>query len=646
MSRSPGVTTLGNGLRNPNARVTFPESSTNMVRTAFVPQLMKRLVPTLLCLALPAFAFFSSGNAAQPNIVLVMTDDQGYGDVGFTGNPVVQTPHLDRLASESSQLTDYHVAPTCSPTRAALMTGRWNNRTGVWHTVNGRSVLREGEVTLAEVLREHGYATGLFGKWHLGDNFPYRPEDRGFAETYWHRGGGVGQTPDHWNNAYFDGHYTHNGAIVPAQGFCTDVFFAQAERFVRDAVANDRPFFAYIAPNAPHNPLHAPQVYLDRYKDQPPDVATFFAMITHLDDRVGQMRTVLDELGVANDTIFIFTTDNGTAYGQRVFNAGMRGAKGSEYDGGHRVPFLLHWPARGLNRRHVDATLTHAVDVFPTLLEAAGLAAPPALALDGRSLLPLLDPALDRPWPDRMTIADSQRVRDPVKWKNSAVMSQHWRLINGRELYAIKEDPGQTRDVAADNPAMVEEMRAFYETWWSAIEPTFARETEIPLGHPDHPNVSLNAHDWIQETIPPWNQMQIREARGGLPDPRSTARLRHAGHWAVRVEREGVYEIVLRRWPAEAQAPIAAGLPAEPNVPGSWQAYRARPGLAIPITAATLVIDGETRETKPVMPSDVAITFVTRLAAGSIRLAPIFATVTGDEVGAYYAEVRWQGHSR
>jgi arylsulfatase B len=433
---------------------------------------------------------------------------------------------------------------------------------------------------------------------------------------------------------------------VPAQGFCTDVFFAQAERFVRESVAQGRPFFAYVAPNAPHNPLHAPQAYLDRYKAQTPDVATFFAMITHLDERVGQLRTLLDELGVAENTIFIFTTDNGTAYGQRVFNAGMRGNKGSEYEGGHRVPFLLHWPARGLSRQHVDDTLTHAVDVFPTLLEAAGLPPLPHVALDGRSFLPLLDPALDRPWPDRMTIADSQRVRDPVKWKNSAVMSQRWRLINGRELYAIKDDPGQTRDVAADHPEVVEKMRAFYETWWSELEPTFAQETEIPLGHPDHPIVSLNAHDWIQETIPPWNQMQIREARGVVREPDATTRHRHSGHWAVRVEREGLYEIVLRRWPAEAQAPISAGLPAEPNVPGSWQAYRARLGVAIPIVTATLVIDGETRETKPVAPSDLALTFVTRLAAGSHRLAPLFVTSTGDEVGAYYAEVRWRGDSR
>ena len=163
--------------------------------------------------------------AKPPNIVIVITDDQGYGDLGCTGNPVIKTPHTDKLANESVWLTDYHVAPTCSPTRAALMSGHWTNRTGVWHTIMGRSMLRAKEGTLGQFFKENGYETGMFGKWHLGDNYPYRPEDRGFTEVYRHGGGGVGQTPDVWDNAYFDGGYFHNGKIVQAKGFCTDVFF-------------------------------------------------------------------------------------------------------------------------------------------------------------------------------------------------------------------------------------------------------------------------------------------------------------------------------------------------------------------------------------------------------------------------------------
>lgn len=288
---------------------------------------------------------------APPNIVLVIADDQGYGDLGHTGNPIIKTPQIDALAAESTSLTDYHVAPTCSPTRAALMTGHWTDRTGVWHTINGRSMLRENEVTLGQLLTDSGYVTGMFGKWHLGDNYPYRPEDRGFAEVYRHGGGGVGQTPDLWDNAYFDGTYFHNGKIVPAEGFCTDVFFTQARRFIKAQAQAGKPFFAYISTNAPHGPLHCPQEYLDRYPDQPAAIAAFYGMITNIDDNVGATRALLEELGIAKNTLFIFTTDNGTATGHEVFNAGMRGKKGSEYDGGHRVPFIAHWPEIG--RAHV-----------------------------------------------------------------------------------------------------------------------------------------------------------------------------------------------------------------------------------------------------------------------------------------------------
>jgi arylsulfatase A-like enzyme len=417
--------------------------------------------------------FISSAalSAAPTNIVLVITDDQGYGDLGHTGNAVIKTPHLDALAAASSQLTDYHVAPTCSPTRAALLTGHWANRTGVWHTINGRSMLRENEVTLGQMLKDAGYATGMFGKWHLGDNYPYRPEDRGFTEVYRHGGGGVGQTPDLWDNAYFDGRYFHNGKVVAAKGFCTDVFFSEARRFIREQAAKKQPFFAYISPNAPHGPLHAPQKYLDMYAGQPPTIASFFGMITNIDDNVGATRALLKELGIEKDTLFVFTTDNGTATGAKVFNAGMRGSKGSEYEGGHRVPFIAHWPAAGWDEKHVNDTLCHAVDIAPTLLEIADAKKPESVTFDGMSIRPLLDPSDNTDdWPhERMLVTDSQRVRDPIKWKQTAVMSGKWRLVNGKELYDIGSDPGQQRNVISDHLAQAEKMRAFYEAWWTEL---------------------------------------------------------------------------------------------------------------------------------------------------------------------------------
>lgn len=613
--------------------------------------LLRSLLLVSLSPLLPFTATAAASAASQPNIVFVITDDQGYGDLGFTGNPVVKTPHLDRLAAESSQLKDYHVAPTCSPTRAALLTGHWTNRTGVWHTVNGRSMLRENEVTLGQLLHAHGYATGMFGKWHLGDNYPYRPEDRGFTEVYRHGGGGVGQTPDLWDNAYFDGQYFHNGRLVPAKGFCTDVFFAQAQRFIRQQAAARKPFFAYIALNAPHGPLHAPQKYLDLYTDQPPALAAFFGMITNIDYNVGATRALLRELGIADNTLFIFTTDNGTASGARVFNAGMRGQKGSEYEGGHRVPLLAHWPAAGWTKPHVSDTLCHAVDIVPTLLDVTGTPAPAGLKFDGRSLRPLLDPSASTAgWPhDRMLVTDSQRVRDPVKWKQTAVMSGRWRLINGVELYDIKADPGQQRNIIAEQPAHAAAMKAFYDAWWTELEPTFAQTTEIHLGHPAHPVASLTGHDWIQEALPPWNQQHIRTAYGfgdararpETPNKKApaTAKSAHTGHWAVKVVTAGRYEISVRRWPVEANHPITAALPPGANVPGADPAFRARPGVAIPATVATLRINGRDAGTQPVRATDTAVSFTTALPAGSHRLAPVFVSADGHEVGAYYAVV-------
>lgn len=588
--------------------------------------------------------------AARPNIVFVITDDQGYGDLGFTGNPVVKTPHLDRLAAESSQLKDYHVAPTCSPTRAALLTGHWTNRTGVWHTVNGRSMLRENEVTVGQMLKTHGYATGMFGKWHLGDNFPYRPEDRGFTEVYRHGGGGVGQTPDVWDNSYFDGSYFHNGRIVAAKGFCTDVFFAEAQRFIRQQAAAKKPFFAHIALNAPHGPLHAPEKYTALYAGQDPAIASFFGMITNIDDNVGATRTLLRELGIADNTLFIFTTDNGTATGEKIFNAGMRGKKGSEYDGGHRVPFLAHWPAAGWTKPHVNDTLCHAVDIVPTLLDLTGAPAPAGVKFDGISIRPLLDSsARNSGWPnERMIVTDSQRVRDPIKWKQTAVMSGPWRLVNGKELYNIRTDPGQQQDVIKEHPARADQMRAFYDAWWTELKPTFAQTTEIHLGHPEHPVVSLTGHDWIQEALPPWNQRHIRTADSFGPAVAATknksakaapAKSIHSGHWAVKVVTPGRYEISVRRWPMEANQPITAALPAGANVPGADVAFRARPGVAIPAATAILRLNGRDVDSRPVRATDTAVAFTATLPAGSHQLAPVFVAADGNEVGAYYAVV-------
>lgn len=571
--------------------------------------------------------------ADQPNIVFVISDDQGYADLACNGHPYIKTPNIDALASESVRLEDYHVFPTCSPSRAAIMTGHWANRTGVWHTINGRSLLRKNEVTIASMLKASGYTTGIFGKWHLGDAYPFRPQDRGFDEVYIHGAGGVGQTPDVWNNAYFDGGYYHNGEIESAKGFCTDVFFREGTRFIEQSVADKKPFFAYISTNAPHGPLLCPQKYMDLYEGKPENLTAFYGMITNIDDNVGKLRKKLKEIGAEENTIFIYTTDNGSAYGSKEFNAGMKGAKNSEYDGGHRVPLFLHWPAAQMNAEKRIKTLSHAVDIAPTLLDLAGAKKADGVKFDGVSIARLLNDGDVKDWKDRYLITDSQRVVDPIKWRKSAVMSQGWRLVNGTELYAIDKDPAQENDLAKQLPERVVQMREAYDKWWADIEPGFAEAAAFILGSPKAPLVTLTAHDWISKSSPPWNQSGVRNL-GKLKSDN------YDGYWAVDVADAGSYEITLRRWPKEAETALNAGLPAGANVPGVSKPYRATTGVALDIRSATIAADENVLASFTVDASQPAVVRTVQLKAGPQKLKAYFTLADKKQVGACYLTAR------
>lgn len=585
---------------------------------------------TLLAWVAVLLCVVTAGAAQRPNVVLVITDDQGYGDLSCHGNSVLKTPHLDKLHADSVRLTDYHVAPTCSPTRAALITGHWTNRTGVWHTIMGRSMLRHNEVTIGRILADGGYHTAMFGKWHLGDNYPYRPEDRGFQEVLRHGGGGVGQTPDYWDNAYFDGSYFHNGKAVPARGFCTDVFFDYAKRFIRKVKDDDKPFFVYLCTNAPHGPMHAPVKSSAPYVKQGVNVANFFGMISNIDDNVGAMRAFLKEEGLTDNTIFIFTTDNGTSSGAHIHNNGMRGKKGSEYDGGHRVPFFIHWPKGGLTKgRDVDM-ITSYVDIVPTLIDYCNVPTPKGVKFDGVNIRPLIEGRQEETWPDRILVTDSQRVRDPIKWRKSAVMTDQWRLVNGKELFDINADPGQKNNLAKQHPAVVSRLAKFYEAWWQELVPTFGQPTAIYLGHPapSANPVTLTCHDWIADGSTPWNQRHIRNAE---KKPGNT------GFWAVDVKSAGEYSVELRRWPREADRAITADLEAGADVPGV-KAFRAAPGQPFAAANAHLKLGGK-ELTLPVKEGAKSVTFRLKLKPGRDELWAKFTDEAGTPMGAFYAYV-------
>lgn len=592
-----------------------------------------------------------------PNIVFVMTDDQGPGDLGCNGNPIVQTPHLDAFHERSVRFTNFHVGPTCAPTRSGLVTGHYANSTGVWHTVGGRSLLRGNEVSIADVFAENGYATGLFGKWHLGDNYPYRPQDRGFQEVITHGGGGISQMPDWWQNDYFDDTYLVNGEPRKFDGYCTDVWFREGMRFIEQH--RDEPFLCFITPNAPHAPYNIEAAYQDPYRGKAHNESCerFYGMITNVDENFGRLEAHLEGLGIADDTILIFMTDNGTSAGicrdsdhfvTAGYNHGLRGSKGSPYDGGHRVPFFVRWPNGSFVPPQDIDTLTAFVDFMPTMMELCGIRIEryEQLNFHGASLKPLLTEA-EPSWPERVITTDSQRLPNPVKWRQSAVMSQDWRLINGRELYDATTDREQRHDVSAKHPEVVARLRSEYESWWDLVSTQVDEEIPISIGAADEPETCLRSHDWRHPDNPHFDDPgQCVEDNGYLVFQQGQIRqgIGKNGYLEVKVEQAGTYRFELRRWPREEDRAIVEGIaPSDDGwrrecVPEDrWVMYSG--GTALPFTTATLMVGEESRE-MPLGASDKAAVFELALEKGAVHLVTAFRGANGLERGAYYVYVR------
>jgi arylsulfatase A-like enzyme len=587
---------------------------------------------------------------SKPNVILVMSDDQGYGDLACHGNPWIKTPNLDALWKASVRLTDFHVSPTCSPTRSSLMTGRYNNRTGVWHTVTGRSILRENEVTMAQIFSDNDYLTGMFGKWHLGDNYPHRPIDIGFQKAVWHMGGGVGNANDYWDNDYFDDYYFNNGMPRQFKGYCTDVWFSEAKKFIESS--RGKPFFCYIATNAPHAPLYVEDKYSDPYKgDTLIPSANFYGMITNIDENIGSLRAWLKEQGLEQNTIFIFMTDNGTASGVKLrdqkskglsagfgYGAGMRGKKGSPYDGGHRVPCFIHWPSGEINKgRDFDGLAAH-IDVFPTLAEMCNLDKKNFNRLDGTSLWKFIKGELIWKKGKRTLFVDSQRLEEPELYRGSAVMQEGWRLVYGKELYDMKSDPGQNQDVAMEYPEKVKEMRGLYDEWFKDVFSDYKTRSYIQIGSDKAPSMVLSSHDWMgvvkpdgtraakpgEEDIPPFAHSIIR--MGPLLN----------GYWDIEVMSSGKYKIELMRWPKEADRAIREGIPASTiPIPGGQPLGK---GNALDIVSARLKIQ-EFDETVNITEEMKSAGFVINLEKGKTKLHTWFICGNGMSSGAYYVSI-------
>jgi arylsulfatase A-like enzyme len=428
---------------------------------------------------------------SRPNIVFIITDDQGYGELSCHGNPILKTPNLDRLHAASLRFTQFHVSPTCAPTRAALLTGKHEFRSGVTHTIFERERLSLRANTLAELLQKSGYRTGIFGKWHLGDEDEFLPNRRGFDESFIHGAGGIGQTypgscGDAPNNTYFDPWIWHNDRFVKTSGYCTDVFFNQAADWIDRG--GKKPFLAWISPNVPHDPFISPGAaweapYLNAGLST--NAIRYYAMIAHFDAALGRLLDHLENRKLLESTLIVFVTDNGHSV-PTVYNAGMKAAKGTPYQGGIRVPSFWSW--RGRIPAGVDCNaLTAHLDFLPTIAQLAGRPAPPNL--DGHSLLPLLqNPA--SPWPDRLLFTHVGRWESgdsaAHKHRGSAVRSPRYKLVNGSELYDLQEDPAESRNVIAEHPDIAANLSAAFDRWWMDVLPA-ALEHEMARGPDQNP---------------------------------------------------------------------------------------------------------------------------------------------------------------
>jgi arylsulfatase len=556
--------------------------------------------------------------AAKPNVLIILTDDQGYGDFSCHGNPVLKTPNMDKIHAESVRLTDFHSAPMCTPTRGQLMTGLDALHNRATSVTAGRAVVRSGIPMMPEMFTGAGYSTGIFGKWHLGDNYPYRPMERGFQEAKYHLGWGLSSAPE-FDNDYFNGRYMDKGVSKRFNGYCCDFWFSQAMDWMRARKQNNEPFFCYLPTNTPHGPTWVAEKYSAPYR-KPMLPADFFGMIANLDENLGKLDVFLRETGLRDNTILIFMTDNGATGGFNVHNAGMRGRKTQIYEGGHRVPCFVRWPAGKLRAAGDVDVPAQMQDILPTLIDLCQLRKPSGASFDGRSLAGLLR-SESGTLADRMLIVQYGQI--PEKF-DACVLWGKWRLVKGTELYNLKTDPAQEKDVAAAHPDVAAKMRAHYEQWWAPIGPTLDDFCPITIGAPQENPTVLSSSDW--QNIYCDNATSVSNAIGG---PRG-------GPWSIQVEQDGDYEIALSRWPFHQGLALTAGRPVQKMTAGELPQ-----GKALPIAGAKLQAAGQELSVKTGVADKAAVFRIKLRKTSKMNLHAWFVDAGGNDIcGAFYASVK------
>jgi len=558
----------------------------------------------------------SKEKARKPNVIIVLTDDQGYGDFSVHGHPVLQTPVLDKLHGQSIRFTDFHVAPMSTPTRGQLMTGRDAMANGATAVCMGKSMIREELPTIANIFKASGYQTAHFGKWHLGDSYPYRPQDRGFDETVHHGAWGITSIADYYSNTYWNDKYLHNNDLKQYEGYCTDVWFDLSIDFInkRD---KGKPFFLYLATNSPHGPHLVDDEFSDPYleKGMPPVTSKYFGQIANIDKNMQKLLNVLNETGLSENTLLLFMTDNGTLpIGFRVYNAGMRGVKTEPYEGGHRVALFLNGLKPVLGEPRDIAELTQVQDILPTLIDLCDLTTPENVRFDGISLAPLLKGETDK-LDDRMLVVQYDNPYQPAE--NRAVLWKKWRLVKHNELYDLSVDPEQKNDVAGQYPGIVRDMQSYYNKWLDKTLPLYNITRYIRVGSERQNPLMLFSSDW---------QGEYADSKWCLFSGDRT------GNWPIIVETSGKYKITLYRWHP------AAGVALDANMFDDWNKIEAG---AIPVSQARLKTN-QFDSTIITSAGQVSAEFFVDIEAGQDKIETFLMDKTGNVLcSAYYTEVEF-----
>jgi arylsulfatase A-like enzyme len=582
--------------------------------------------------------------STKPNVIIILTDDQGYGDFSCHGNPILETPALDKLYNESITFSNFHVAPVCTPTRGQLLTGldALNNKASM--VLNGRHLMRRDVVTMPEIFRKNGYKTGIFGKWHLGDTYPDRPMDRGFEKCIWHQGWGLASAIE-FDNDYYNTRYLDSLDAHISNMYCTDLWFKEAMKWMDEMNAAKQPFFTYLATNTPHGPLYAPNkdsaFYGGKVNGQE---AMFFGMIKNIDDNVASLEKWLTEKKLKKNTILIFMTDNGGTAGVNIYNAGMKGKKASNYEGGHRAACFVRWPKGNFgNPRTIDYP-AQIQDILPTLLELIGVNAKRRVSFDGESLKPLLQQE-NIELGERMFVVQYGGRRHPQKY-SSCVVFDSWRLIGKDELYNLQTDPGQKKNIATEQPEVLRKMRAFYENWWNTVEPGLDEIIPIIVGDKNSNEVLLTSESWVGADAD--NQRAVALAIG---PPRG-------GVFHIDVKTTGKYRLELSRWPFHLNRDMTIPGP-DTTIAGNLISRREElslrldpsgksingipipEGRALPISSGCVSLNGNEPKIKTRKPDATAIAIELKLPAGRNTLQAWFKDEKGQELcGAYYVKIK------